>query len=81
MSTNTVEADIPDPKAGKLLKDIADMNLITIQDASNDGFLKLLRKLRTKGKKHPITWKEITNEAESVRAARYARYTKKYGSS
>ncbi len=74
---NTVEVDILDPKAGKLLKDLADMNLIAIRDASNDGFLKLLRKLRAKGKKHPIAWEEITNEVESVRAARYAARTKK----
>jgi hypothetical protein len=73
---NTIQVDILNPKASKLLKKLADMNLILIRDASNDGFLKLLKKLRSKGKANPITVEEITKEVELVRASRYAKSKK-----
>ncbi len=73
---NTIQFDILNPKASKLLKDLADMNLILIRDASNDGFLKLLKKLRSKAKANPITVEEITKEVELVRASRYAKSKK-----
>ncbi len=70
---NTIQIDILNPKAKKLLKDLADMNLISIRDSSNDGFLKTLKKIRAKAKKNPISMEEITKEVETVRASRYAR--------
>jgi hypothetical protein len=69
---NTIQIDILNPKAKKLLKDLADMNLISIRDSSNDGFLKTLKKIRAKAKKSPISLEEITKEVETVRASRYA---------
>lgn len=73
---NTIQVDILNPKAGKLLKDLADMKLISIRDTSNDGFLKLLKKLRTKAKNNPPSLEEITKEVEIVRASRYAKSKK-----
>lgn len=68
----TMRIDILNPKAAKLLKDLADMNLIAIQDTSKTGFASVLKKLRSKAKLAP-TFEEITNEVELVRSKRYAK--------
>lgn len=46
-----MQVDILNPKAEKLLQDLPDMNLISIKDAANDGFLKIVLQLRKKAKK------------------------------
>lgn len=69
---NTMRVDILNPKAAKLLKDLADLNLIAIQDTSKNGFAAVLKKLRSKAKSAP-TLDEITKEVELVRAKRYAK--------
>ena len=69
---NTMRIDILNPKAAKLLKDLADLNLIAIQDTSKNGFASVLKKLRSKSKSAP-TLDEITKEVELVRAKRYAK--------
>ena len=69
----TFQVDILNPKATKLLKNLADLNLISIQENQEDGFLKTVRKLRTKAAKVPPTMEEITKEVEIVRSKRYAR--------
>lgn len=69
---NTLQVDILNPKAAKLLKDLADMNLIAIRDTSKTGFATVLKKLRSKAKSAP-TLEEITNEVELVRSKRYAK--------
>jgi hypothetical protein len=69
---NTLRVDILNPKAAKLLKDLADMDLIAIQDISKNGFSSVLRKLRAKAESAP-TLEEITKEVELVRAKRYAK--------
>lgn len=66
----TIQVDILDPKAGKLLRDLADMHLISIHDASHDGFLKLLKKLRLKARNSSLTEKEISKEVKIVRTRR-----------
>jgi len=43
-----MRVDIINPKALRLLKDLADMNLIAIQDNSKNGFASVLKKLRLK---------------------------------
>ncbi len=73
---NTVQVDILNPKAGKLLQDLADMNLISIKDVANDNFLKVVIQLRKKAKRNPPTLEDITNEVELVRAKRYAKEKK-----
>ncbi len=51
---NTIQVDILNPKAGKLLQDLADLNLISIKEKEEDGFLKVVNRLRKKsGKKRP----------------------------
>ena len=51
----TLQVDILNPKAGKLLQDLADMKLISIKDIADDNFLQAENKLRQKEKKilHP----------------------------
>ena len=44
----TLQVDILNPKAGKLLEDLAELNLISIRNSSDDGFLKLVNKLSVK---------------------------------
>lgn len=69
---NTMRIDILNPKAERLLKDLADLNLIAIQDTSKNGFASVLKKLRSKTKSAP-TFDEITSEVELVRSKRYAK--------
>jgi len=69
---DTMRVNILNPKAVRLLKDLADLNLISIQDISNNGFVAVLKKLRSKTKSAP-TIEEITKEVELVRAKRYAK--------
>lgn len=69
---NTMRIDILNPKAAKLLKDLADLNLIAIQDTSKNGFASVLKKLRSKAKSAP-TLDEITKEVELVRSKRYGK--------
>lgn len=69
---NTMTIDILNPKASKLLKDLAELNLISIRANSQNGFASVLNKLRANSKKAP-SLEEITNEVELVRAKRYAK--------
>ena len=59
-----MQVDILNPKAGKLLQDLADMNLISIKDATGDSFLKVIAQLRKKAQKNPPTLEEITKEVK-----------------
>ena len=69
---NSMRITILNPKAVKLLKDLADLNLIAIQYTTNNGFASVLKKLRLKAKSSP-TLKDITNEVELVRNKRYTK--------
>ena len=69
----TLQVDILNPKAGKLLEDLAELKLISIRKSADDGFIKLLNKIRAKAKNNPPTLEEITREVEIVRAKRYAK--------
>ena len=70
----TYQVDILDPKADRLLKDLADMNLIAIKQTDNDGFMQVIERLRSKAEQlGPPTMEEITQEVETVRGERYAR--------
>ena len=69
---NTIRVNILNPKAARLLKDLADLNLIAIQDNPKNGFAAMLKKLRSKAKSAPSP-EEITKEVESVRAKRHAK--------
>lgn len=69
---DTLRINILNPKAIKLLKDLADMNIISIQDSSKNRFEDILKKLRAKSDMAP-TFEEITKEVELVRSKRYGK--------
>jgi hypothetical protein len=69
----TYQVDILNPKASKLLQDLAEMNLISIKQTNEDGFMKVVNRLRAKAIDNPPSLEEITKEVESVRAKRYAK--------
>jgi hypothetical protein len=69
---NSLRIDIINPKAARLLKDLADMNLIAIRGSSKSGFESVLKRLRSKADSTP-SLEEITKEVELVRAKRYAK--------
>lgn len=69
----TVQVDILNPKAGKLLEDLAELKLISIRKATDDGFLKLVNEFRAKAKNKAPTSEEINKEVEIVRSKRYAK--------
>ena len=70
----TYQVDILNPKADRLLKDLADMDLIAIKQATSDGFMEVIERLRSKAEQlGSPTMEEITQEVEIVRAERYAR--------
>ncbi|MES2702995.1 MAG: hypothetical protein V4649_10165 [Bacteroidota bacterium] len=68
----TYEVDILNPKATKLLEDLAELKLISIRKTGQDGFAKAINKIRAKATFNPPTLDEITKEVEAVRAKRYA---------
>jgi hypothetical protein len=70
---DTMQIDILNPKAEKLLKNLEDLKLISIRKSSDDGFLTMVNKFRARAKKNPPTLAEITKEVELVRAERYAK--------
>jgi len=70
---STLQIDILNPKASKLLQNLADLKLIAIRPSSDDGFMEIVKKLREKAKSNPPTLEEITKEVEIVRAKRYAK--------
>ncbi|CAN5435259.1 hypothetical protein BH09BAC5_BH09BAC5_05860 [soil metagenome] len=73
---NTIRIDILNPKAAQLLKGMVDLKLISIHDTSNDVFLEIVKKLRSKASKNPPALEEITKEVEAVRSKRYAKKRK-----
>lgn len=69
----TIQIDILNPKAKKLLRTLADLNLIKINKTKNTSdFSALLQKLRAKSSDE-ISLDEITNEVEKVRSSRYGK--------
>jgi len=74
LSMITYQVDILNPKADRLLKELADMDLIAIKQTDSDGFMQVIERLRSKAEQlGPPTMEEITQEVETVRAERYAR--------
>jgi len=66
----TIQIDILDPKAKKLLKDLADLNLIKIRPSKKTDLSDLLKKFRSKSSDE-ISLEDITREVEDVRKSRY----------
>ena len=63
---NTIKIDILNPKAAKLIKDLADLQLIAIQKPAKNNFTGVLKKLRVNANSAP-SLEEITKEVEIVR--------------
>jgi hypothetical protein len=61
---------ILNPKAIKLIQDLADLELISISQPKESGFFNLLAKLRSKAEFVP-SLEEITKEVDKIRAERY----------
>jgi hypothetical protein len=68
----TLQIDILNPKATKLLRNLADLHLISIKDKQEDEFMKVVDKLRKKASIETPNLDQITKEVEFVRAKRYA---------
>lgn len=66
----SIRIDILNPKAKKLLKDLADLELIRISKDKSADFDSLVKSIRTKSKT-TLTLDEITAEVESVRKSRH----------
>ena len=66
----TIRIDIINPKAKKLLKDLADLKLIRIKKDVKSEFSSLLQKIRNKSSES-LSIEEITKEVEDVRKSRY----------
>ncbi len=69
---NTLQIEILNPKAAKLLQDLADLKLISINRPLDDGFSQILKKLRSKSETAP-SLDEITKEVELVRSIKYGK--------
>lgn len=69
---DTLKINILNPKALNLLKDLADMDLISIQNNSKNAFEDLLERLRSQSDSAP-SLEEITKEVEAERTKRYAK--------
>lgn len=67
----SLNIEILNPKAKKLLQDLADLRLISISEKSSDSFLDTVKKLRSKNAK--ISLDEITKEVELVRTKRHGK--------
>ncbi|WP_461790258.1 hypothetical protein [Pedobacter sp.] len=70
---DSLKIEIINPKAVKLLQNLADLNLITIKkNTSKNSFAAILKKLRAKSKSAP-TLDEISKEVDVVRSRRNGR--------
>ena len=55
----TYQVDVLNPKAIKLLQDLADLDLISITQNSEDDFLKVVNRLRKKASSNSPSFDEI----------------------
>jgi len=67
----TFNIQILNPKAKKLLMDLAELRLISISENKPNPFLGAVKKIRSK--KAKISLEEITKEVKAVRTKRYAK--------
>ncbi|MBS1625695.1 MAG: hypothetical protein JST83_16840, partial [Bacteroidetes bacterium] len=66
-----LEVNIIDPKAGKLLRDLAEMNLIAIKEIPENRFSILAAKTSAKATGKKLYMDEINKEVNAVRSKRY----------
>jgi len=68
---DVLNIEILNPKAKKLLQDLAELKLISITKNTSNPFFDIINKIRSK--KASISLEEITKEVESVRKKRYGK--------
>ncbi|WP_298147498.1 hypothetical protein [Flavobacterium sp.] len=66
----TYQIEILNPKAVKLLQDLADLELISMRQ-TDDNLQTVIKRLREKASANPPSIEEITKEVEMERAERY----------
>lgn len=66
----SLQINLLDPKARKILEELADQKLIEIKPAET-SVLEAYSRIRTKFEQSPISEEEILNEVEEVRRGRY----------
>lgn len=64
------QINILNPKAVSLLKNLADLKLISLKKTSDSDFQSVLNRIRNKAK-NPPSLDEITEAVEEVRSKRY----------
>ncbi|MBK6834715.1 MAG: hypothetical protein IPG89_10745 [Bacteroidetes bacterium] len=67
----SLNIEILNPKAKKLLQDLAELRLISISEKDSNPFMEVVKKLRSK--KAKISMDEITKEVEALRTKRYGK--------
>lgn len=67
------EVDILNPRAKKILQELADKKLISLKDPAQDKFLQIIAKLRKKASGNRPSLANITKEVEAVRSKRYGK--------
>ncbi|MGC4128662.1 MAG: hypothetical protein QM564_03715 [Bergeyella sp.] len=65
-----IRINILNPKVLKLLKNLAELDLISIKEESHKGFADVLKKLSSNADSAP-SLEDITEEVEKVRTKRY----------
>lgn len=68
----SLRIELLNPKALKLLKDLAELKLISIENSTEMEFSNTLKNLRSKSDFAP-SLKEISKEVKSVRSKRYGK--------
>lgn len=66
-----LNVEILNPKAKKLLQDLAELKLISISENTSNPFFDVIKKIRSK--KANISLEEITKDVETVRKKRYGK--------
>jgi len=67
------QIDLLNPKAARLLQDLAELNLISIKETKKEDFLEIVAKIRGKAGSNVPSLEEITKEVELVRDSQYAK--------
>jgi|JI10StandDraft_1071094.scaffolds.fasta_scaffold1506889_2 hypothetical protein len=67
----SMNIEILNPKAKKLLQDLEELKLISISEENSNPFFDVVKKIRSK--KANISIQEITKDIETVRTKRYGK--------
>ena len=70
---DSVRVHILNPKARRLLENLADLNLISISEFGESPFMDAVKRIRGKVKGNSQSLEVITKEVELVRSKRYGK--------